>query len=203
EATVASCVVFDVNGPLKSDYRRFNINDITPGDDYAAMEQALRRRFTRLQKGEGKLPQLLVIDGGKGQLALAEAVLASLQVTGTRLLGIAKGISRRAGQETLILGGTHEELALPGESPALHLLQHIRDEAHRFAITAHRQKRGKARSRSRLEDIPGVGPKKRKQLLQHFGGQAQIEAASVTELRRVPGISQQLAEAIHAHLHGS
>lgn len=203
EATVASCVVFDVNGPLKSDYRRFNISGITPGDDYAAMEQALRRRFTRLQKGEGKLPQLLVIDGGKGQLAQAEAVLASLQVTGTRLLGIAKGISRRAGQETLILGGTHEELALPGESPALHLLQHIRDEAHRFAITAHRQKRGKARSRSRLEDIPGVGPKKRKQLLQHFGGQAQIEAASVTELRRVPGISQQLAEAIHAHLHGS
>ena len=205
EATVASCVVFDANGPLKSDYRRFNIEGITPGDDYAAMEQALRRRFTRLQKGEGKLPQVLVIDGGKGQLTQAEAVLASLGVSprDTHLLGIAKGISRRAGQETLILGHSHRELVLPTESPALHLLQHIRDEAHRFAITAHRQRRGKARNRSRLEEIPGIGPKKRKALLQHFGGQQQIEAASIAELRKVPGISQQLAENIHACLHSA
>ncbi|HHX83586.1 MAG TPA: excinuclease ABC subunit UvrC, partial [Pseudomonadaceae bacterium] len=205
EATVASCVVFDANGPLKSDYRRFNIEGITAGDDYAAMEQALRRRFTRLQKGEGKLPQLLVIDGGKGQLTQAEAVLASLGVRpgDTHLLGIAKGISRRAGQETLILGHSHRELVLPTESPALHLLQHIRDEAHRFAITAHRQRRGKARNRSRLEEIPGIGPKKRKALLQHFGGQQQIEAASIAELRKVPGISQQLAENIHACLHSA
>ena len=143
EATVASCVVFDQNGPLKSDYRRFNIENITPGDDYAAMEQALRRRYIRLKKGEALLPDILVIDGGLGQLGQAEKVLESLDVQGVQLLAIAKGISRKAGQETLILGGSHKETVLPPESPALHLLQHIRDESHRFAITAHRQRRGK------------------------------------------------------------
>lgn len=203
EATVASCVVFDSNGPLKSDYRRFNIENITPGDDYAAMAQALKRRFIRLQKGEGKLPDLLVIDGGKGQLQQAETVLAELGVEHVRLLGIAKGISRKAGQETLILGGTHDELALPAESPALHVLQHIRDEAHRFAITAHRQRRGKARTQSQLEAIPGVGPKKRRELLNHFGGQQEVKKASVEDLQRVPGISLQLAEAIYAYLHSA
>ncbi len=203
EATVASCVVFDANGPLKSDYRRFNIEGITPGDDYAAMHQALKRRFTRLQKGEGRLPELLLIDGGKGQLTQAEAVMAELKVEGVLLLGIAKGISRKAGQETLILGGSHKELALPGESPALHLLQHIRDEAHRFAITAHRQRRGKARNKSRLEEIPGIGPRKRKELLQHFGGQQEIERASIDELQRVPGISEHLAITIHEYLNSA
>ncbi|HWK52927.1 MAG TPA: excinuclease ABC subunit UvrC [Hyphomicrobiales bacterium] len=203
EATVASCVVFDQNGPLKSDYRRFNIEGIQGGDDYAAMHQALKRRFTRLQRGEGKLPDLLVIDGGKGQLTQAEAIMAELNVENVRLLGIAKGISRRAGQETLILGGSHRELALPVESPALHLLQHIRDEAHRFAITAHRNRRGKARTRSLLEDIPGVGPKKRRELLRHFGGQQEIRRASVEDLQRVSGISQQLAETIYERLHGA
>ena len=203
EATVASCVVFDTSGPLKSDYRRFNIEGITAGDDYAAMEQALRRRFTRLQKGEGKMPDLLVIDGGKGQLQQAEAVLADLRVENVLILGIAKGISRKAGQETLILGGSHDELALPAESPALHVLQHIRDEAHRFAITAHRQRRGKARTRSQLESVPGVGPRKRKELLLHFGGQQEIRKASIDDLQRVPGISRQLAELIYEHLHSA
>ncbi len=203
EATVASCVVFDTSGPLKSDYRRFNIEGITPGDDYAAMEQALRRRFIRLQKGEGKMPDLLIIDGGKGQLQQAETVLAELGVQDVLMLGIAKGISRKAGQETLILGGSHDELALPAESPALHVLQHIRDEAHRFAITAHRQRRGKARTRSHLESVPGVGPKKRKELLLHFGGQQEIRRASIEDLQRVPGISRQLAEAIYEHLHSA
>ena len=203
EATVASCVVFDTSGPLKSDYRRFNIEGITPGDDYAAMEQALRRRFIRLQKGEGKMPDLLIIDGGKGQLQQAETVLGELGVQDVLMLGIAKGISRKAGQETLILGGSHAELALPPESPALHVLQHIRDEAHRFAITAHRQRRGKARTRSQLDSVPGVGPKKRKELLLHFGGQQEIRKASIEDLQRVPGISRQLAELIYEHLHSA
>jgi excinuclease ABC subunit C len=167
------------------------------------MHQALKRRFTRLQKGEGRLPELLLIDGGKGQLTQAEAVMAELKVEGVLLLGIAKGISRKAGQETLILGGSHKELALPGESPALHLLQHIRDEAHRFAITAHRQRRGKARNKSRLEEIPGIGPRKRKELLQHFGGQQEIERASIDELQRVPGISEHLAITIHEYLNSA
>jgi excinuclease ABC subunit C len=203
EATVASCVVFDQNGPLKSDYRRFNIENITPGDDYAAMAQALKRRFTRLQKGEGKLPDLLVIDGGKGQLQQAESVLAELGVQDVLMLGIAKGISRKAGQETLILGTSHAELVLPPEAAALHVLQHIRDEAHRFAITAHRQRRGKVRTQSQLEAIPGVGPKKRRELLHHFGGQQEVRRASIEDLQRVPGISRQLAEAIYEFLHSA
>ena len=203
EATVASCVVFDHSGPLKADYRRFNIEGITPGDDYAAMKQALTRRFTRLLKGEAKLPDLLLIDGGLGQLQQAESVMSELGVEGVQLMGIAKGISRKAGQETLILGRSHLELALPTDSPALHLLQHIRDEAHRFAITAHRQRRGKARKSSALEAIPGIGPKKRKELLLHFGGQQEVRRASIEDLQRVPGISQQLAETIYEYLHSA
>lgn len=200
EATVASCVVFDQNGPLKADYRRFNIEGITAADDYAAMSQALKRRFTRLQKGEGKIPDLLIIDGGKGQLTQAETVLSELQIQGVLIIGVAKGISRKAGQETLILGNSHRELTLPAESPALHVLQHIRDEAHRFAITAHRQRRGKTRNQSLLDTIPGVGPKKRKELLQFFGGQHEIRRAQVADLQRVPGISKQLATTIYDFL---
>jgi excinuclease ABC subunit C len=200
EATVASCVVFDQNGPLKSDYRRFNIDGITPGDDYAAMEQALTRRYKRLVSGEGRLPDLLLIDGGKGQLSQAENVLEKLGVKDVMVIGIAKGISRRAGQETLIMGGSREELALQAESPALHLLQHIRDEAHRFAITAHRQRRGKKRTQSFLDEIPGIGPKKRRELIHFFGGQQEIKRASIEELQRVPGISRTLAAEIHAHI---
>ncbi len=203
EATVASCVVFDQNGPLKSDYRRFNIEDITPGDDYAAMEQALKRRYTRLKKGEARMPDILVIDGGLGQLGQAENVLESLELKGIQLLAIAKGISRKAGQETLILGESHKEVVLPPESPALHLLQHIRDESHRFAITAHRQRRGKKRTSSFLDEIPGIGPTKRRDLIRYFGGQQEIRRASVQELQKVNGISKTLAGDIYEYIHSS
>ena len=203
EATVASCVVFDQNGPLKSDYRRFNIEDITPGDDYAAMEQALKRRYTRLKKGEARMPDILVIDGGLGQLGQAESVLESLNLKGIQLLAIAKGISRKAGQETLILGESHKEVVLAPESPALHLLQHIRDESHRFAITAHRQRRGKKRTSSFLDEIPGIGPTKRRDLIRYFGGQQEIRRASVQELQKVNGISKTLASDIYEYIHSS
>ncbi len=199
EATVASCVVFDTNGPLKSDYRRFNIENITPGDDYAAMEQALTRRYKRLRKGEAPLPDVLVIDGGPGQLGKAQAVLESLGVQDVQLLGIAKGPDRRAGLERFFLNGT--PVQVDGTSSAAHLLQHIRDEAHRFAITGHRQRRAKARRQSELEAIPGVGPKRRRELLTHFGGMPGIKGASVDELAKVNGINRHLAEQIYAVIH--
>lgn len=202
EATVASCVVFDQNGPLKSDYRRFNIENITSGDDYAAMEQVLKRRYTRLKKGEAKIPDILVIDGGAGQLSQAEQVLQELEIKGVLLLGIAKGVSRKAGQETLILGGSRKEVVLPPESPALHLLQHIRDESHRFAITAHRQRRGKKRTQSFLDEIPGIGPAKRRELITYFGGQQEIRRASLQDLQKVSGISKNLARDIYDYIHG-
>ena len=199
EATVASCVVFDTNGPLKSDYRRFNIEDITGGDDYAAMEQALRRRYTRLKQGEGQLPDILVIDGGKGQLGRAREVLEQLQVDDVTLLGIAKGPSRRPDLERYFL--VAEEIVFPRQGDAVHLLQHIRDEAHRFAITGHRQRRQKQRRKSELDDIPGVGAKRRRELLTHFGGVRAIKGASREEIAKVSGISQKLAEDIYAALH--
>jgi excinuclease ABC subunit C len=204
ESTVASCVVFDPTGPLKADYRRFNIKDINAGDDYAAMSQVLERRFARLAKGEAKLPDVLLIDGGKGQLKQALEVLSNYQLQGITLLGIAKGISRRAGQETLFLVQDPQhikEVALPSESAALHLLQQIRDEAHRFAITGHRQRREKTRRQSRLEDIPGLGPKRRRELLKHFGGQQELQRASEADLAKVAGISDKLAQVIYALLH--
>ncbi len=209
ESPVASCVVFDVNGPLKSDYRRFNIEGITGGDDYAAMDQALSRRYTRIAKEAaesvdgGKIPDILLIDGGKGQLTQARRVLEDCQLQSVQLIGIAKGISRRAGQETLFLshGDDVTEIVLPTESIALHLLQQIRDEAHRFAITGHRQRRSKTRNKSVLEQIPGLGPKRRRELLKHFGGQQEIQRASEEQLAKVPGISTKLAEEIYAWLH--
>lgn len=201
ELTVASCVVFDQNGPLKSDYRKFNIEGITPGDDYAAMEQALTRRYTRLQKGEGKLPDILLIDGGKGQLTKATAVLAELGVNSVELVGVAKGTTRKAGFETLYLGEEQREMVLDSSSPALHLIQHIRDEAHRFAITGHKQRRDKKRKSSSLEDIPGVGPKRRRELLRFFGGLQEVERASVSDLAKVPSISSKIAEDIYNALH--
>lgn len=201
ELTVASCVVFDINGPLKSDYRRFNIEGITPGDDYGAMEQALQRRYTRLQKGEGKLPDILLIDGGKGQLAKATAVLAELGVAGVKIVGVAKGTTRKAGFETLFDGDTGAEIVLAGDSPALHVIQHIRDEAHRFAITGHKQRRDKKRKTSTLEDLPGIGAVRRRELLRHFGGMQEISRASVNDLAKVSGISQGLAEDIYAFFH--
>jgi excinuclease ABC subunit C len=199
EATVASCVVFDSNGPLKSDYRRFNIEDITAGDDYAAMEQALRRRYTRIKRGEGQLPDVLIIDGGPGQIRQAIDVLDELQVDDVQILGIAKGPDRKAGLEKFYLETT--ELEIAPHSGAAHLLQHIRDEAHRFAITGHRQRRHKQRTTSELEHIDGVGPKRRRQLLTHFGGLPAIKGASIDELAKVPGISRTLAQEIYRSLH--
>ncbi|MCB1693186.1 MAG: excinuclease ABC subunit UvrC [Pseudomonadales bacterium] len=200
EATVASCVVFDQNGPLKSDYRRFNIDGITPGDDYAAMSQALSRRYTRIKKGEGRLPDILFVDGGKGQLTQAEGIMEELQITGVILVGVAKGPSRKAGLESIIVSGAGE-IELAPDSPALHLIQHIRDESHRFAITAHRNRRGKKRTESVLEGIDGVGPKRRRALLRHFGGSQRVQSASAEELAKVEGISRTLAEHIYATLH--
>ena len=199
EATVASCVVFDSQGPLKSDYRRFNIEGITGGDDYAAMEQALRRRYTRLMQGEGKLPDVLVIDGGKGQLERAVSVLEELQVDDVTVLGIAKGPARRPDLERYFV--PNGEISLPAQGDAVHLLQHIRDEAHRFAITGHRQRRQKARRRSEIDDIPGVGPKRRRELLTHFGGLKGLKGASREEIAKVPGISLKLAADIYGVLH--
>lgn len=199
EATVASCVVFDANGPLKSDYRRFNIEGIAPGDDYAAMEQALRRRYRRIQEGEVKMPDLLIIDGGKGQLSKTDEVLEELRVENLDVLGIAKGPDRKAGLEKFFLNG--RELNIDGNSPGAHLLQHIRDEAHRFAITGHRQRRSNKRSQSPLENIPGVGPKRRRELLTHFGGLAGIKGASLDEITKVPGINATLAKQVYDAMH--
>jgi excinuclease ABC subunit C len=201
EATVASCVVFNDEGPLKSDYRRFNIEGITPGDDYAAMNQALNRRYTRLKKGEGKLPDILFIDGGKGQLSEAKKVLDELQVTDVVLVGIAKGPERKVGMETLFLSGSSQPIILPADSPALHLIQQIRDEAHRFAITGHRQRRAKARSQSPLEGIPGVGAKRRRDLLNQFGGWQEVARAGADDLAKVKGISHDLAQKIYDAFH--
>jgi len=202
EKTVASCVVFDEQGAVKSDYRRFNIEDIQPGDDYAAMEQALKRRYTRIQSGEGRLPDLLIIDGGKGQLSSVAPVLDELGVKGVMLLGVAKGPSRKAGMEQLFLFGRQAPIILPPDSPALHLIQQIRDEAHRFAITGHRQRRGRSRKSSVLETIPGIGPKRRQQLLRQFGGLQELARAGVEDLSRVEGISRKLAQQIYEAFHG-
>ena len=201
EATVASCVVFGPEGPLKSDYRRYNIEGVTAGDDYAAMRQALTRRFSKAKDGEGKLPDILLVDGGKGQLAMAKEVLLDLAVPDLTLLGVAKGVTRKPGLETLYLDDIDNEFTLPGDSPALHLIQQIRDEAHRFAITGHRARRGKARRTSTLEGIDGVGPKRRRDLLKYFGGLQEVSRASVDEIAKAPGISKKLAESIYAALH--
>jgi excinuclease ABC subunit C len=201
EAVVASCVVFDTNGPLKSDYRRFNIEGITGGDDYAAMEQAIRRRYTRLMKGEGKLPDILLIDGGKGQIGIAKDVLADLGVVGVMILGVAKGTTRKPGLETLILADQDNKVIGRPQQAALHLIQQIRDEAHRFAITGHKARRDKKRRTSPLEGIPGVGPTRRRDLLKHFGGIQEVKRASVADLMKVPNISKKVADAIYSALY--
>lgn len=201
EATVASCVVFDENGPKKSDYRKFNIEGITGGDDYAAMQQALERRYKRLKAGEGAIPDILFIDGGKGQVSQAMTVLEELQISGVEVIGVAKGTTRKAGFETLINGHTGVETQLRGDSAALHLIQHIRDEAHRFAITGHRARRDKKRRTSQLESIPGIGAKRRRELLRHFGSAAGVGNANVEELKKISGISANLAQQIYDHLH--
>lgn len=202
EATVASCVVFGVEGPLKSDYRRYHIEGVAPGDDYAALHQALTRRYTRLREEQGPLPDILFIDGGKGQLAQAQAVLATLDITGVTLIGIAKGLDRKPGRETLYLLKDQRPSILPVDSAALHLALQIRDEAHRFAITGHRQRRAKARTVSALDEIPGIGPKRRRALLRQFGGLKQLTQAGVEDLAQVDGVSAELARRIYAAFHG-
>ena len=201
EATVASCVVFGVEGPMKSDYRRFNIEGLAPGDDYGAMRQVLARRYKRVKAGEAPIPDVLLIDGGPGQLAEAAASLRELGVEVPRLVGVAKGADRRVGQERLFLLSTDTPLILPPDSRALHVVQRVRDEAHRFAIAGHRARRAKARQASILEDVAGLGPSRRRELLKQFGGLQGVLGAGVEDFTRVRGISRRLAEAIYERLH--
>ncbi len=202
EGTVASCVVFDREGARKSDYRRFGIRNVQAGDDYAAMEQALMRRYTRLKTEEVQLPDILFIDGGKGQVAVAQRVLEELQIDEILVVGVSKGPERRPGMEILHLPSQGRELDLDGSSPALHLIQQVRDEAHRFAITGHRQQRAKVRKTSSLEAVPGVGPRRRQSLLKQFGGLQEVARAGVEDLCKVPGISRTLAQQIYDTFHG-
>jgi excinuclease ABC subunit C len=204
EATKASCVVFGKEGALKNEYRRYNINDIQPGDDYAAMRQVLDRRYRKRQNSPEQLPDLILIDGGKGQLGVALDVLEQLNIltvkANLRIFGVAKGVERRAGYEE-ILDEEMTALNFPMDSPALLLIQQIRDEAHRFAITGHRQARAKARRKSRLEEIPGIGVKKRQLLLNTFGGLQGIQAAGVEELMQIKGINRETAQVIYDSFH--
>ncbi|MGP1717875.1 MAG: excinuclease ABC subunit UvrC [Methylophilus sp.] len=201
EATVGSCVVFDRGDMQNSEYRRYNITGITPGDDYAAMRDVLTRRYRKVAAGEGKRPDLVFIDGGKGQLGVAIEVMQEVGLDDILLVGIAKGEERRPGLETMIFSDTGEMLNLPTDNIGLHLLQQIRDEAHRFAITGHRAKRAKARITSSLEEIEGVGAKRRKALLMRFGGLDGIKSASIDEIAQVEGISLALAQSIYERLH--
>jgi len=199
--TVASCVVFDNNGPVKSRYRRYNLSGFEPGDDYAAMREVLSRRYRKLQKEEGHLPDLIMVDGGKGQLGVALEVLSECGLGDITLMGVAKGSSRRAGYEEWVLPFAPYSLRPGPESAASHLVQQIRDEAHRFAITGHRGRRQKAAVHSVLEDIPGVGASRRRALLTHFGGLQGVKKAGIEELSGIPGINQQLAGRIFKALH--
>jgi excinuclease ABC subunit C len=201
EATVASCVVFDPEGPVKAQYRRYNITGVAPGDDYAAMRQAIERRFRRAVEEGGVMPELLLIDGGRGQVAEALAALEALDVCGINVLGVAKGPSRKAGLEELVRADGRAFNAPPND-PGLHLIQQIRDEAHRFAITGHRGRRDRKRERSQLEEISGIGARRRQALLRHFGGLPGILNASIEDLARVDGIDRALAERVYASLHG-
>ena len=209
EAAVASCVVYDRHGMQKSEYRRYNMRELTPGDDYAAMRQALARRYERISAEQGRVPDLILIDGGRGQVNAARAALAELGLNDLTLVGVAKGPERKAGLEELILEtGEHgtgnqarQSLSLPHEHPGLHLVQSIRDEAHRFAIVGHRAKRARTRTTSALTEIPGVGARRRQKLLEHFGGLQGVQAAAVDELAGVAGVGRSLAEKIYRHLH--
>ena len=202
EATVASCVVFNHEGAVKPDYRRFNIKDVTAGDDYAAISQAFQRRYSRIKKEEGKLPDLILIDGGKGQVSSVRDVVEELQLDEVVLLGVAKGSTRKPGMERLVFSDGKGETSLPANSPVLHLIQEIRDEAHRFAITGHRRQRNSKRTRSVLEEVEGIGAKRRRELIRFFGGLQGVSRAGVEELARAPGISDNLAKKIYASFHG-
>ncbi|MGZ4982443.1 MAG: helix-hairpin-helix domain-containing protein, partial [Methylobacter sp.] len=201
DQTVASCVVFDREGPVKSAYRRFNIEGITAGDDYAAIHQAVFRRFKRLKQGEHTAPDILLIDGGKGQVHEAQKALAELDINNVMIVGVSKGPDRKPGMEKLILVDQEQPLDISPGASGLLLIQHIRDEAHRFAITGHRQRRGKAKRQSALEAIPGLGPKRRQILLKQFGGLQGISQAGVDALCSVDGISRQLAQRIYELFH--
>jgi excinuclease ABC subunit C len=203
ERTVASCVVFGTDGPIKSDYRRFNIEGLAPGDDYGALRQALSRRYARIKKGEAPMPDILLIDGGPGQLAEAMKVLSEMEIAGVAVAGVGKGADRRPGQERLFLRDHELPTILPPDSAGLHLIQRIRDEAHRFAITGHRQRRAKARTQSVLETVPGLGPRKRRELLRQFGGLQGVSRAGIDDLAKVHGISRKLAQSIYDTLHAS
>lgn len=202
DSTVASAVVFDEQGPLSQDYRRYNIKNITGGDDYAAMSQALLRHYLKRKSEEAVLPDLILIDGGKGQLSAAAKAMEEVQLTDILLMAVSKGPARKPGEEQLWLIGHSEGLHLPADSPALHLIQQIRDEAHRFAIVGHRKKRAKRSKESILEDIPGIGPKKRQALLKHFGGLQGIMNARLEALCEVPGINRSLAQLLYDAIHG-
>ena len=203
EATVAACVVYDRQQMQKSEYRRFNIHDVTPGDDYAAMRQVLSRRYERVNAEAGKIPDLVLIDGGKGQVSAAKAAMVELGMNDIAVVGIAKGPERKPGLEELIIESEARTLQLPPSHPGLHLIQAIRDEAHRFAIVGHRARRGKARMRSMLNEIPGIGAKRRQALIEHFGGLRGVQAAAIDDIAKVEGISRPLAERIYRHLHES
>ena len=203
EATVASCVVYDRQQMQKSEYRRFNIRDVTPGDDYAAMRQVLSRRYERVNAEAGKIPDLVLIDGGKGQVSAAKAAMVELGMNDIAVVGVAKGPARKPGLEELIIESEARTLQLAPTHPGLHLIQAIRDEAHRFAIVGHRARRGKARTRSMLNEIPGIGVKRRQALIEHFGGLRGVQAAAIDDIAKVEGISRPLAERIYRHLHES
>jgi len=201
EATVASCVVYDRHAMQKGEYRRYNVRGLTPGDDYAAMNQVLARRYEKVSAGEGKIPDLILIDGGRGQVNAARAALAELGLNDVTVVGVAKGPERKPGLEELVLEAEGQSLSLPPQHPGLHLVQSIRDEAHRFAIVGHRARREKARTTSTLTAIPGIGAKRRQKLLAHFGGLQGVQAAAIDELAKVEGVSRTLAEKIYRHLH--
>jgi excinuclease ABC subunit C len=203
EATVASCVVYDRQQMQKAEYRRFNIRGIAPGDDYAAMRQVLERRYERVSAEGGKIPDLILIDGGRGQVSVASATLRDLGLHQACIVGVAKGPERKPGMEQLILESEERSLELGPTHPGLHLVQQIRDEAHRFAIVGHRARRGKARTTSMLNEIPGIGAKRRKALLSAFGGLRGVQAAAVDDIAKVAGISRPLAERIYRHLHAA
>ena len=200
-ATVGSCVVFGTDGPVKADYRRFNVTDITPGDDYGALAQVIKRRYLRIKKGEASIPDVLLVDGGQGQLSAAASVLKELQLENVMLVAIAKGQDRKPGRESLYLRGISQAIKLPANSPALYLIQKIRDEAHRFAIEGHKARRKKQQYSSPLDGINGLGPKRRRALLRNFGGLQAITRASVDDLMKVKGISRRLGRLIYSQFH--